>query len=497
MIREGWVEAELKYLLAYVIGGDWGKNTDCEDDKYETVYCIRGTEFKNWEAEKGQTASLRKVKLNSLKKRKLAVGDILLEISGGGPEQPVGRTILIDKSVFLKLNRHAIVCTNFLRLLRPLYFLNPKWINTYLSFFYITGKTIPYQGGSNNLRNLKYKLFQTIKIPLAPLPEQDRVMDKIEELFTNLDAGVESLKKVQAQVKWYRQAVLKHAFEGKLTAAWREAKEHQLKPISSAEDPIIGNGNKRDNKQESVTAEISAPRLPDGWKWLQVKKSGEIITGNTPSKKNDEYYTNKVYPFFKPGDLYAGYYVRLAVDGLSEKGILKAKLLPEKSILVTCIGATIGKTGLTRLPGASNQQINAIVPYKHVMPEYIYFACTSPLFQRAIKENASSTTLPILNKSKFGNLFFPLPSYLEQQKIVEEIERRFSIADRVEEIVDQNLKRAERLRQSILKKAFEGKFVAQDPTDEPASVLLERIWAEKEKSDNQKPAAKGAKTNVK
>ena len=148
-----------------------------------------------------------------------------------------------------------------------------------------------------------------------------------------------------------------------------------------------------------------------------------------------------------------------SADGLSKEGIEKARLLPSKSILVTCIGATIGKTGLIRVSGAFNQQINAIVPQKDVLPEFIYFVCISPQFQKSIVDNASATTLPILNKHKFEILTMPIPPLIEQHRIVEEIESRFSVAEEIETAVETNLKRAERLRQAILIKAFTGRLI--------------------------------------
>ena len=201
--------------------------------------------------------------------------------------------------------------------------------------------------------------------------------------------------------------------------------------------------------------------LPEGWVWKKVSDLGEVLTGTTPTKAKKEYYDSKDYPFFKPTDLNEGYYVKKSGDGLSKKGIEEARLLPSKSILVTCIGATIGKTGLIRVSGAFNQQINAIIPQKNVLPEFVYFVCISPQFQKSIVDNSSATTLPILNKRKFEMLTMPIPPLIEQQKIVEEIESRLSVAEEIEETIDINLKRAERLRQAILKKAFCGKLVAE------------------------------------
>ena len=95
-------------------------------------------------------------------------------------------------------------------------------------------------------------------------------------------------------------------------------------------------------------------------------------------------------------------------DKLSTKGIQKARLVPEKSVLVTSIGATIGKTGFSRIEGVTNQQINSIIPDSNqILPEFLYFLCISSQFQKSILNNASSTTLPIINKSKFSKLEIP------------------------------------------------------------------------------------------
>ena len=106
--------------------------------------------------------------------------------------------------------------------------MNSDFLNFYLKFFYKTGKITAYQGGSNNLRNLKFNDYLTIRIPIPPAAEQRRIVAKIEELFSELDKGVESLKAARAKLNIYRQAVLKHAFEGKLTAQWREENKDKL-----------------------------------------------------------------------------------------------------------------------------------------------------------------------------------------------------------------------------------------------------------------------------
>jgi type I restriction enzyme S subunit len=403
-------------------------------------------------------------------------GDILLS-----RVRPTRGAITIVKEDKIYVSSALTVFRPFLKIPSEYihYFL--AWNRTFLNFLgeNSTGTMYP---------TVKENFICDHLIPLPPLFEQHRIVTKIEELFTKLDAGLNALTKAKAQIKRYRQAVLKSAFEGRLTEEWRKANKDK---IDSA--PVLLEQIKEERKKKFgrkykelppvETSEI--PELPEGWCWAKIVDIGDVVTGTTPRKAKKEYYGTD-YPFYKPTDLNDGYYVKKSGDGLSQEGIEKARLLPVKSILVTCIGATIGKTGFIRTEGAFNQQINAIIPEKHILPEFVYFMCISYQFQKSIIDNASATTLPILNKSKFEILLIPLPSLSEQHRIVEEIERRLSIADETEKTIDQSLKQAERLRQSILKKVFEGKLVPQDPTDEPAEKFLERIKEEKAKQEVEK-----------
>ena len=286
-----------------------------------------------------------------------------------------------------------------------------------------------YLNSSEGFRNMtgqmtgtaiKRLILQKIKaavVPVAPLSEQRRIVAEIEKQFTRLEAGVAALRRVQANLKRYRAAVLKSACEGRL-----------------------------------VASDLSA------WKRLKVSEIGEVVTGNTPPT-SDKGNLGDELPFFKPTDLDAGYNVREARQYLSTKGSKLARVLPAGSVLVTCIGATIGKTGFARVDCATNQQINALVVNPKVAtPEWAFWSFRSPDGQQQIKNNASATTLPIPNKSKFEALEVPLPPLAEQTRIVSEVERRLSVVEELEAVVSANLQRATRLRQSILQKAFTGEL---------------------------------------
>ena len=220
--------------------------------------------------------------------------------------------------------------------------------------------------------------------------------------------------------------------------------------------------------------------LPEGWAWARLGTVFSTVTGATPSTKDASLYGTD-YPFYKPTDLDAGYNVCGAEDSVSEKGYLSGRPLPKFSVLVTCIGATIGKTGYISNAGICNQQINAVLPNSEVLSDYTYFCMCSQYEQQQIWTNSSATTLPILNKSKFDNLLFPIPPHEQQSRIVERIKGLFSFVEKVQSN-QESLKTTVGIAKSkILDLAIRGQLVPQDPNDEPASVLLERIRAEKEK----------------
>ena len=215
-------------------------------------------------------------------------------------------------------------------------------------------------------------------------------------------------------------------------------------------------------------------QLPEGWEWTTLGEVAEVITGNTPSKDIKEYYGGNI-PFFKPTDLEQGIHTKYSKDRLTPLGFEQSRKLPTNSVLVTCIGATIGKTGLTTVAGTCNQQINAIIPTSVIQSKYLYYVCISDYMQHEITTNASATTLPILNKGNFSKIAIPIPPLQEQIRIVEGIEDWLLLVDCIEGNKDNLQKTIKQAKSKILDLAIHGKLVPQDPTDEPASELLKRI----------------------
>jgi len=288
----------------------------------------------------------------------------------------------------------------------------PECYKYVLYYLRSVSKHLESKATGTTFSSISGDVIRNLSIPLPPLPTQHQIVSRIESLFAELDKAVEHLRTAQQQLKTYRQAVLNH---------W-----------------LNNEGGK--------------------WEMVKLGEVAEIVTGNTPPKKDMSLYGND-YPFYKPTDLNAGINTIHAEDNVSVKGFNVSRKLPKGSVLVTCIGATIGKTGLIHREGICNQQINAILPNDNFIPKCLYYIVTSDSFQRQIKSNASATTLPILNKSKFSDLEFRLPPISEQQRIVKEIETRLSQAEAAEARIAEALQKTEALRQSILKKAFSGELV--------------------------------------
>lgn len=224
---------------------------------------------------------------------------------------------------------------------------------------------------------------------------------------------------------------------------------------------------------------LEQTELPNGWVWVRIGQLGEIVTGSTPPKKDPVFFGGNI-PFYKPTDLDVGYEVVDSREYLSELGASQSRVLPALSVLVTSIGATIGKTGLARKQCATNQQINAIIlPEHYISPHWFFWMISSPKGQQMIIENASATTLPIINKSRFSELTLPVPPLNEQHRIVAKIEALKARSQRVKEALEAIPPLLDQFRQSVLAAAFRGDLTAdwreKNPDVEPASVLLEQI----------------------
>jgi type I restriction enzyme S subunit len=236
--------------------------------------------------------------------------------------------------------------------------------------------------------------------------------------------------------------------------------------------------------------------LPDNWLEITLGELGEVITGNTPPTSRSELYGGLI-PFIKPPHL-NDRPVGQTEQSISDKGRAKARVIPANTVLVSCIGI-LGKTGISVAESAFNQQINAVVFGERVDPKFGFYQCQT--LRPYLESVASATTVSIVNKSKFSRAPFRVAPMREQQRIVAKIEELFSDLDAGVAALKRAQANIKRYRAAVLKAAVEGKLTeqwrAENPPSEPASVLLERILAERwkkwEEEQLKKYEAKGKK----
>ncbi|HIC3934287.1 TPA: restriction endonuclease subunit S [Campylobacter coli] len=318
-----------------------------------------------------------------------------------------------ENSAFIVNGKYWV--NNHAHILKPN---NEILINKFLVYFlnysnlekYITGATV---------KKLNQQKLKQIEIPLPPLKEQERIVGILDESFAKIDESIKILEQDLLNLDELMQSALQKAF-----------------------NPL------KDNVKENY-------KLPQSWEWKSLGEIGEIITGTTPSKNNPNFYGNE-YPLFKPSDLNGDIIIKYASDNLSKLGFDNARNLPKDTILVVCIGASIGKVGLSGVNGSCNQQINAIIPNSAFTSKYLFFVCLSNYFQTILKKNASQTTLPIINKTEFSKLQIPLPPIKEQEQIASHLDELSSHVKNLKQNYQAQIKDLQELKNSLLDKAFKG-----------------------------------------
>jgi type I restriction enzyme, S subunit len=379
----------------------------------------------------------------------------------------------------------------------------------------------------NQVRNDTHKrywisVYAKKKILLPPLVMQNAILAKTEEIFSDLDNGIANFKKAQEQLKIYRQAVLKKAFEGELTKEWREkralsgvevptAKEllkqikeerqnhynQQIEDWKKAVKKWEENG--KDGKKPSKPTESKElpplrdeelkelSKLHDYGVYVKMGILSDVVRGGSPRPAGDERYYNGDIPFLKVADLTrsTSKYVNSYTYTIKEAGLHKTRLLETGTLVISNSGATLGVPRILAIQATANDGIAAFLGLNKLRIDYLYHYWDSKtLALRAIDQGAGQ---PNLNTDLLKNYPVPIFSILEQNQIVQEIESRLSVCDKVEQSITESLEKAEALRQSILKKAFEGRLLSEAEVTackqavdyEPASELLKKIKADK------------------
>ena len=369
---------------------------------------------------------------------------------------------------------------------------------------------------------LSGRAFSQLPVPVPPLNEQRRIAEKIENLFAELDKGEESLEAAKARAGLYRQSLLKHAFEGHLTADWRAANSDKLEDpetlltrIQDERDAWMKvefetwqveverweDGGKKGPKPRrpetfkevppvSSKEQNLLPEIPSEWAFFRLCELASIGSGMSVSKDRKQEDPLQV-PFLRVANVQRGY---LDLEEIKEMAIEKSQLyglaLRPNDVLFN-EGGDRDKLGRgwvwpgSIAPCITQNHVFRATPFhsSEQWSKFISYWGNSAGQQYFEKGGKQTTNLASINKTVLKAFPIPTPSAAEMVEITDRLEAKLSTLDAVEKQLEEQLARSKALRQSILKRAFAGELVDQDPNDEPASVLLERIKAEKAEAE--------------
>ena len=393
----------------------------------------------------------------------------------------------------------------------------PSIFNEYVYYYLLASREYARERASGTtFLELSGRAFGDLAIPLAPEIAQRRIVAKIEELFSELDKGVESLKTARAKLDVYRQSVLKHAFEGKITAQWREENKDKLETpeqliarikqerearyqkqlqewkatVKEWEDS--GKSGKKPHRPKKlpkvtdllhdVTAKL--PPLPESWLW---EKLGWMTCGVEYGTGAKSAKTGRV-PVLRMGNIQNAKFDWADLVYTSDDNEIAKYLLDDGDVLFNRTNSPelVGKTA------SYNGERSAIfagylIRVNHIRTvvdgQYLNLFLNSHIArQYGNNVKTDGVNQSNINGTKLSNYPFPYCSIEEQREIASILDEAFSVLDETEADIVQELQKADALRQSILRQAFAGQLVAQYPHDEPASVLLDRIRAKKDKA---------------
>lgn len=405
----------------------------------------------------------------------------------------------------------------------------PYIVNDY-AFYFLQSKylQINSRAKGSGTPHVDPDLLWNYPFPIPPSNEQYRIVAKIEELFSELDKGIESLRTAREQLKVYRQALLKQAFEGKLTEQWRkenanklETSEQLLARIQQEREARYqqqleewkeavtrweaeGKEGKKPTKPKSFESFIiispdesrDLQTLPQGWMWTKLGNLIDYVTSG--SRGWAKYYSETGAKFIRAQNLK---YDRLDLDEIAYVKLLKnvegkRTLIKKGDLLITITGANVTKTAYVKSNlGESyvSQHVALCRLVNNQLDNYLYmFLIAGTSGRKQLEKSAYGAGKPGLNLDNIKNVIVPMTSVDECKMIAELLEKNNSVIGQIDRDLDEQIFKAEALRQSILKKAFSGQLVPQNPNDEPASELLKRIATEKAKLESQAKAAKAA-----
>ncbi|MGH2396124.1 MAG: restriction endonuclease subunit S [bacterium] len=391
---------------------------------------------------------LRVDKAPSRARQRLRVGDVLVSMT----RPNLNAVAFVPASL-----DHSVGSTGF-HVLRAREGTESKWLfHAVQSPDFVTTMSALVQGALYPA--VRPKEIRAFELEVPPIDEQRRIVAELETQLTRLDASVAALKRVQANVKRYRASVLKAACEGRLVPTEAELARSDGRSAASGGDLLADILVSRRKNQKRVANEpsgaVDLPSLPEGWAWSSLGQCFTVGVGATPSRKESSYWNGDI-PWVSSGEVQFGRITEtheyITATGLENSS---TKLNPPGSVLLAMIGQgkTRGQAALLEIEAANNQNCAAIWVGETPIPaKYVYYWLMGRYEET--RTRGSGNNQQALNKYLVEQIPLPIPPITELSRIVSEVERRLSVIEELEATVAANLKRAERLRQSVLGRAF-------------------------------------------
>ncbi|MFN7538002.1 MAG: restriction endonuclease subunit S [Burkholderiales bacterium] len=484
-LPRGWAQARISDILFIRNGYAFKSTYFCDDG----VPLIRQSELKGNLVDLSESVCLPESFLEDHSDYLITKGDVLIGMSGS-----LGKVSLyLSDRPALQNQRTGLLIVDELAADKTFALYALKYVEP----------QILKQGKGVAVQNVSTSQIESCGLLLPPRAEQTRIVAKLEELLSDLDAGVAELKAAQKKLAQYRQSLLKAAVEGALTAEWRkqhpatesgaqllarilqerrarwEAKQ-LAKFAEQGKTPPKDWQKKYPEPVQPDTTDL--PALPEGWVWATIDQLAAIGTGVTPLKSKSQYYVGGDIPWVTSGAL-NNETVTEAIDYVTPIALeeCRLELYPAGALLVAMYGEgkTRGKCSELAIPATINQAIAALVLEDTAIGCKPYVKLFLLKSYDDMRNQASGGVQPNLNLQIVRSIAIPIPPVNEQQAITGIVSTQLEAVKEQREAIDQSLKQSTAQRQNILRAAFAGQLVPQDPNDEPANVLLERIRAER------------------
>lgn len=504
-LPKGWLAVALSDVADVIRGVTYKKEQAADEPKDSFLPVLRATNITGFSLTFDALVYVPEHNISA--DQLLRRGDVVIASSSGSKEI-VGKSGALKDASFV--GSFGAFCTG----IRPSRDISIEYFEYYFQTPSYRNSVSELSAGSN-INNLKSGDLAAQRFPLPPAAEQTRIVAKLEELLSDLDAGVAELKAAQKKLAQYRQSLLKAAVEGALTAEWRANNTPSETGAQLLQRILTERRARWEAKQLAKFAEQSKtppkdwqkkypepvqpdttdlPELPEGWVWASVDQLSFVVRGASPRPAGDPRYFGGDIPWITVGSLTADESMFLdSVDQfVTEAGRDASRYIDPQTLLLTNSGATLGVPKITRIGGCINDGSVALLEVDDPLKAYLYwFLRTQTMKLRATNQGAAQ---PNLNTDIVRRICVPICSAVEMQQINSLLDRINAEAFAQESNTNLSLKQSTAQRQNILRAAFAGQLVPQDPNDEPASALLARIRAERAaQAPARKPRGHSAK----